>query len=251
MTDRPRRAVARGRFPQVSVLVAVLCCLPAVAGAQTVDDLVARNLKAKGGAEKWRSIQTLKMSGTVTASGMDLPIVVLAKRPNLMRQEVTLQTGRIVQAYDGTRAWMVNPLRGVATPQVVTGPEAALARDQADFDGDLIDYKAKGNRVELVGPETIDGRKVDHLKVTRKNGTTRDIYLDADTGLDVRTSMTIDQNGQPLAITTDLSDYRPVDGIMVPFSVEQRAGGTLLAQITIQHVEFNLPLDAAAFQMPR
>jgi outer membrane lipoprotein-sorting protein len=222
---------------------------PPAAPAATVDEIVAKNLKAKGGAEKWKSIQTMKMSGKVTAQGLELPMTVMAKRPNLMRQEMTLQDKKIIQSFDGTTVWMINPMMGSDTPQEMTGPQAEMAKSQADFDGDLVDYKSKGTAVDLVGQETIDGTKVYHLKVTRKNGTTRELFLDVDSGIDLRTISTIEREGQQATITSDLSNYQSVEGIMVPFSVKQSLNGTPIAQMTIDKVEFNVPIENSLFKL--
>jgi len=131
----------------------------------------------------------------------------------------------------------------------MTGPQADMAKSQADFDGDLVDYKTKGTTIDLIGQETIDGTKVYHLKVTRKNGTTRELFLDADTGIDVRTISTMEQNGQQATITSDLSNYQNVDGVMVPFSVKQSLNGAPIAQMTIDKVEFNVPIENSLFKL--
>ena len=88
-----------------------------------------------------------------------------------------------MQAYDGTTAWTINPMMGSDQPQEVPGPVAESLKEQADFDGPLLDYKAKGNTVELVGNEDLAGKKVHHLKLTRKGGKTMHFYLDAATGV--------------------------------------------------------------------
>ena len=233
----------------LAAALALVASITVAAQAQTVDDIVAKNLKAKGGAEKWKSIQTMKMSGKVTTQGIELPMTVMAKRPNLMRQEMTLQDKKIVQSFDGTTVWVINPMMGSDTAQEMTGPQADMAKSQADFDGDLVDYKTKGTTIDLIGQETIDGTKVYHLKVTRKNGTTRELFLDADTGIDVRTISTMEQNGQQATITSDLSNYQNVEGVMVPFSVKQSLNGTPIAQMTIDKVEFNVPIENSLFKL--
>jgi hypothetical protein len=135
--------------------------------------------------------------------------------------------------------------------RAVTGPEAQTAREQAEFDSPFIDYRSKGNTVELADPETIEGTKAAHVKLTRKTGQVEDHYFDADTGLERRTSITIERNGQKATVVSDLLDYRDVDGVKVPFSVKQSVNGTPLTQLTVDKVEFNVPMDAALFRMPK
>ena len=113
------------------------------------------NLKAKGGAEKWQSVKSVKMTGRMTAQGNEMPLTVYAMRPNYNRQEITMPAGKAIQAFDGTTAWVVNPMLGISTPQAVPGPAAEFAKHSADFDGALINYKEKGNTIELVGKENV------------------------------------------------------------------------------------------------
>ncbi len=135
-------------------------------------------------------------------------------------------------------------------PQELSGAQADSLKDQADFDGVLTDYKAKGSTVELVGTEDIDGRKAYHLKVTKKSGQIQHYFLDADSGIDLRVQTTLEQGGQQMNITSDLSNYQEVSGVMVPFSMKQSMNGMPLMQMTIEKVEFNVPMDDSIFKMP-
>jgi hypothetical protein len=152
---------------------------------------------------------------------------------------------------------MINPMMGAEAPQEVQGPQADMTREQSDFDGPLMDYKSKGTTVELVkgdGPDgtekLADGSKVFKLKVTRKGGRVQYLYLDADSGIEVKTTNQVEQGGQTLNIETELADYRAEDGIMVPHSVRNMVNGQPLMQMTVEKVEFNVPFEDALFKMP-
>ena len=218
--------------------------------APTVDEIIAKNIKAKGGADKIKGMQTMQMSGKATLQGMDVSMKIYSKRPNMTRQEVTLQDKTIVSAYDGATAWWINPLMGIDAAQELSGPQAESLKDQADFDGVLNDYKTKGHTVELVGTEDIDGKKAYHLKVTKKNGQVQHYFLDADSGIDLRVQTSVEQGGQQMNITSDLSNYQPVSGVMIPFSMKQSMNGMPLMTMTIEKVEFNVPIEDALFKMP-
>jgi len=153
----------------------------------------------------------------------------------------------MVRGFDGTTPWMMTS----GQVREITGPEAQATRDQADFDSPLVDYRAKGNTVELVGTETVDGVKVHHLKVTTKAGQVQQYFLDAETGLERQTSVTISQNGATFTVVSALSDYREVEGLKIPFSIKQTVNGTPATELTIEKAEFNVPLDAALFKMPK
>jgi len=236
-----------------------------VAQAQTVDEVVAKNLAARGGVEKLKALNSAKITGDVVQQGAKIHIVTYAKRPNMMRREMDAAVppgmpagpsgkpaggrGEQIVAFDGANVWVMNSLMG-PTPQAVTGPQADMAKQDADFDSVLLDYKEKGHKVQLVGTETIDGKKAYHLKITKKLGFVQDYYLDADTGLELRTSSTVDQNGQPVEIRTDLSNYQMVDGLSMPFTMTQSVNGKPVAEVTITKWEVNVPLQDDLFKMP-
>jgi outer membrane lipoprotein-sorting protein len=225
---------------------------PAAAPLPTVDDLIAKNLQAKGGAAKWQSVNSVKMTGKMTAQGTEMPLTVYAMRPNFNRQEITMPAGKAIQAFDGTTAWVVNPMLGIQTPQAVPGPAAELAKNSADFDGALINYKAKGNDIALVGKEQLEGKDVYHLKVTTKGGPVQHYLLDAESGIELRMSAEVELgSGQKQTLTTAMSNYKQVEGIMIPHTVTQTAGDRTLLQWTITTVEFNAVPDDSIFRLPK
>jgi outer membrane lipoprotein-sorting protein len=241
-------------------VAAVLACAFALspAAAQTVDELIARNLKARGGEEKLRALESMRMTGKVMLQGMELPMTIVAKRPNLFRQDMEIQDKKVVTGFDGTTAWVINPMMGSEAPQQIQGPQADLARDQADFDGPLLDYQKKGHTVELIkgeGPngteKLTDGTGVFHVRVTRKNGRVQHYYLDAESGIELKQSSEMEgPDGQKMNIEQELSDYREVDGLMVPHSVKSLMNGTPVVTMTVEKIEFNAPIDDSVFKMP-
>lgn len=221
-----------------------------LAPAQTVDDIIAKNLKSKGGLEKLQATNSLRMSGTINSQGNEMPLEVWSKRPNLFRREVAVQGQKIVQASDGKTVWMINPMTGVSTPQEVPADQANMMQADADFDGVFVDYKKRGTAIELVGAEKLAGKDVYHLKVTPKGSEVQDYFLDAASGLEVKVTRAVEQGGMKMNVETELSNYQDVNGLMVPFATRQSLNGTPIAQVTIQKVEFNVPIEDALFKMP-
>lgn len=236
-----------------AALAAALLAAAAAAHAQTVDEIVAKNLEAKGGAEKWKSINSVKMTGHISLQGKQLPLTIYAKRPNLNRQEISIQDSKLVQAFDGTTAWIINPLTGSETPQALPPAAAAMMKNSADFDGALIGYKDKGHTIELVGKEKLGDTEVYHLKVTMKGGDhVQDYYLDANTGIELKTAAQIDiGTGQTQTLETEMSNFEKVDGITIPHTVKQMVNGKPMVEMTIDNVAFNVPIDDAIFKMPK
>jgi outer membrane lipoprotein-sorting protein len=227
------------------------------AAAQTVDDLVAKNLQSRGGEAKLRAVQSMRISSSMSMQGMQLSMTMTQKRPNLMRQEVVIQDKTVVVAFDGQTAWTINPMLGSTTPQAIQGPQGEMTREGADFDGPLMDYKTKGSAIELIkgdGPDgtekLADGTKVYKLRVTRKGGQPRFLYLDAESGLERKMSTQMDQGGQTHTIEIELTDYRPEEGLMVPHTIRNVMDGQPMMQMTVQKVEFNVPVEDAYFKMP-
>lgn len=245
----------RKRTGIVLSALAVMVAFASAAAAQTpaatlsVDEIVAKHLATKGGAEKWKTVQTQKMTGVALAQGFELAMTVYAKRPNQSRQELTVEIPgqpvmTIVNLFDGSKAWMINPMTGSDVPQEMPAAETATAKAQSDFDGALVDYQAKGYTVVVAGRETVAGKQTYHLKVTRSDLPTQHFYLDPDTFVELRVS-----TEGPVASETDLADYKAVGGIMVPHSIRISQGGALQAELKILTVDFNVPVDDALFRV--
>jgi outer membrane lipoprotein-sorting protein len=216
-----------------------------------VDEIVAKYLAAKGGAEKLRAINTVKTTGRIKGPGGESPLTVWAKRPNMMRRDSTRDGQTLTIAFDGKTVWTVNSMMG-STPREITGQIAEMTRQDADdFDPVLLDYKQKGYTVDLVGTESVNGLPAYHLRVTKKNGRVQDIYLNTETLLESRITMKFDQLGKTGTAAIEFSDYKPVDGIMVPFSLRQSNNGQVVGEVIYKDVQFNVPIDDGIFTMPK
>jgi len=217
------------------------------AQSPTVDDLVARNLAARGGLEKLHSVQSIKQTSHISMQSTSASLVQYAKRPNLIRQEMSIAGQNIVQAFDGSTAWTINPLQtGSSAPVVVTVPMADAMKEQADFESPLVDYKTKGYKIEFIGAETVGGKKLNHLKLTSKSQRVQHCYLDDVTALEVKIV-----NESPTGmLEQELSDYRDVSGVKMPFAIKTSSAGVTMASISVDKVEINPAIDDALFKMP-
>lgn len=231
-------------------LTAVSLLLAAAAGAETADDVIAKFVAARGGMEKIKAIQSLDMTIKANQQGVEFPGKLEWKRPGKMRLEMTIQGKTMVQAYDGKTAWTVMPFLGSPDPQVMSADDAKDVVEQADMDGPLVDYKSKGNAVELVGRDEVDGSPAWKLKVTLKNGDTGYVYIDTETGLNVRETAKRKQQGSEIEIDSYQTNFKPVEGVMFPFAIENKVGGKSMGQFTIESVKANVPLDDKIFAMP-
>jgi outer membrane lipoprotein-sorting protein len=224
--------------------------------ALTADELIARNFKAKGGLEKWKSIDSIKQTVHLVSQGAPAEMTMYSKRPNLQRQELSVQGQLAVSAFDGKTAWIIHPQLG-PDPVVLSGLQAQMTKDQSDFDGPLVDYKDKGSTLELVGEEMTDGVQTYHLKLTRKNASdpgaperVEHVFLDATTFLETKVVSDSNMGGSAMTIETEFANYKTVDGVTIPFSIKTRSNGVLAVEMTVNTVEFNVKLDDAFFRMP-
>lgn len=236
-----------------SLWVVILLCLPLLAWSQTAEELVAKNIAAKGGMEKIKAIHSLRLTGNFQDSdGFQAQVGQDAKAPNLLRQTFALQGMQQVQAYDGSTGWQINPFQGRKDPEILGEDDLRSMTEDADFYGPLVDAAEKGNKVEYVGHATIDGDDALKLKVTLKNGDIIDYYLDPDTFLEFRTERQQFIRGAVSLTVTELGSYKQVDGVFFPtsYTSSNRRDMRNASTVTIAKMEANVPLDDAAFKMP-
>jgi len=232
-------------------LVALAVLVPSLY-AQTVDEVVAKNIQARGGMDKLKSVKTIKTTATMTMGpGMEAPGVMFQKRPERARLEFTIQGLTAIQAYDGSKGWQIMPFMGKKDAELMSADETKEVQEMADLDGPLVDYKAKGNTVELLGKDKIEGTDAYKLKVTLKNGDVQTQYLDADSFLEIKEETTRTVRGTEHVVESSVGDYKEVDGIVFPFAVESSMKGSDEKQkITISKIELNVPVDDSVFKMP-
>ena len=239
-------------FRKTLMLFALGLLLAPVVQAQTVDEILVKHYQAMGGLEKIKALNSTRITGTVgVGPGVDAPFTLEKKRPGKSRMEFTFQGMTGVQAFDGEKSWSVMPFMGKKDPEVGSDEDNKNAQDDADFDGSLVNYKAKGHTVELVGKESVEGADTFKLKVTKKNGNVEYHYLDAETYLLVKTEGKAKRRGTELEVETTFSDYKDVDGYMEPFSIEQGAKGMPQKQkMTFTKIEMNVPINDTRFAVP-
>lgn len=225
---------------------------PAAAPSPTVDDIVARHVAWRGGLKKIRAIQTLREQGRVSA-GADRQGVVTRerKRPSRSRFEFTVQGVTSVFVSDGQHGWKMSPFDGDTGPSPLPDEVVAEAAEQADIEGPLVDWQAKGHKVELDGHESVGGRDTYKLKLTLKNGGVRYEYLDVKTLERVRTESTRTVRGRPVLIEITYGDYRKSGGVRFPHLIDvETAGRPQGLHVMVDTIEVNPPLSDDRFKLP-
>jgi len=234
-----------------SLLAVAFLAAGSAATAQTVEDVVRRYLDARGGIVKLRSVQSLRLTGTMELPGVSAPFVLELKRPGKMRTEFTVEGQAGIRAWDGRVAWKRLPLPGEG-PRAMDPDEAAEARAEADVDlSPLVDFRAKGYSVELAGRDRLPGGDTWKLVVRGPDGPPRTLHLDARTHLTVQVVDRRDLDGREVEFVTEVGDYRPVSGLVFPHRMEVGPKGSPDRQrLVIRRIEVNPPLDDSRFAMP-
>jgi hypothetical protein len=241
---------ARG-LVHVPLAVAALL-LPAAGFAQTLDEIVSRHVEARGGREALAALRSVRMAGRAFAgAGREAIVTREIARPGRVRTEFVFQGTTGVYAWDGAAGWRVSPLDGRFAPEPLPDEEAAVTAEQADVDGPLVDWKAKGHALELIGSESLPGGQARHLRLTLKSGAVRELWLDAASGLVVRSLARRMLRGREVALETSFGDYRKTDGVAFARSIEAGVvGRPQRLRVVVESVETNVPIDEARFRMP-
>ena len=233
------------------LLLAVFCFNPS-ASSQTADELVNKNIEAKGGMDKIKAVKTRRMTGKMIGGGIVAATGQENMRPNLVRETFSLQGMTAVQAYDGSTGWQVQPFGGRKDPELMGEDDLRDLLIDSDFDGPLVDYQAKGNVIEFLGHDTVDGDDALRLKVTLKDGDIIYYYLDPDTFLEIRKETQEFIRGSVRESVSDLGSYKPIAGVMYPFSIASgpKNDPTSWQTVTVEKIEVNVPLDNSEFALP-
>jgi hypothetical protein len=258
-------------------------------------EIADRNVAARGGLRAWRAVQTMSLAGKLGAGGnqratlavpapergpgrgsvkpmvsqrpaeeVQLPFVMELERPRKMRFELEFNGQRAIQVFDGANGWKLRPYLNRSVVEPYTADELKTASMQADLDGPLVDYAAKGTRVELAGMEKVEDRDTYKLKLTMKNGEAIHVWIDAETFLEAKMEgqpRRLDGSYHPVEVY--FRDYRTVDGLQIPYVLETKVlqvDRTALGfkdppvpaeRIVVENAVVNPKLDEALFAKPQ
>jgi outer membrane lipoprotein-sorting protein len=250
MTQRLRPTGPRLLSLAVVALLTITAALSA-APAPTVDSIVADYVAARGGLAKIRAIKSLRQTGRAFAGqGREALVVRELKRPGRIRFEFTVQGVTAVFVCDGTKGWKVSPFDDMELKEL---PEDVTqeAIEQADIEGPLVDWKAKGHQVELVGSETVNGRETHKLKLTLKTGAVRYEYIDVSSHFELRADSTRQVRGRDVQIETTFAEHKKTGGVLFPRRIEVASvGRAQRLRVVVDKVEVNPTLSDARFERP-
>jgi len=236
------------------LLLASLATAPtfAAAAAPTLAQILARAYTARGGLVRLRTLQGQRITGTISfgndASG---PFFVEFRRPLKMHMEMTVQNQTMIRVYNGTEGWANNPFAGKTNPDAMTEDDLKNISEEADFDGPLVDYSKKGNKVELVGKDKVEDKDVWRVRMTTKTGDVRYYSFDATTFLLLKWEGQRQARGKVIPVQSYFRDYRDVNGMKFAFAIDSGSSPTDLTQkIIIEKIELNPQVPDSEFAKP-
>jgi hypothetical protein len=221
--------------------------------AQTADEIVSKYIKTIGGMDKLEAVKSVRRSGKFTGGGgFEARVTEEKKRPDLIRQEFSIQGMVGVNAYDGKTGWKIEPWEGKKDAEPLGEEEMKSIQEDSDFDGPLVNYASKGNKVEYVGIDPVQGDDTYKLKVTLKNGDIQYYYMDTDYYVPIKIDTKRFIRGEERESETYLGDYKEVAGVYFPYSMEMgQKGSSFHQKISIEKVEVNVPLTDTRFIEPK
>lgn len=229
----------------------VLVISAGIARAQTVDEIIAKNIQARGGLEKLKAVKSLRTTVKFSDGSFRADFRQENKRPGKVREEFIVQGMAQIQAYDGNTGWQISPFGGRKDPDLLSQDDMKGLIVDGDIDGPLVDYKEKGHKAELVGHDSMEGTDCFKIKLSMKNGDVRYYYLDTDSYLELKIEVQTTIRGALQESELYYGDYEQVNGIYYPFAVEQaQKGSSSRQQFSVQKIEQNVDLDDALFAMP-
>jgi len=216
--------------------------------AQSADEIVARHVAAVGGQNVIGLVKSISMETTTNVGDNDMPGTVVILDGVAFRSESDFNGAKIVQCYTAKGGWFVNPAAGVTDPTPMPDDQFQSGRNQIYVGGDLHDYAANGNKLELLGKDA----NTYTVRLTTKYHAESTYVFDAATYLVKSITRKGKFQDQDVDITTSFSDYRKTGvGLMLPYAMSVDFGGQFSVSITVNKVEMNKTVDPTICDLPK
>ncbi|MFI5196021.1 MAG: hypothetical protein ACHQD8_02935 [Chitinophagales bacterium] len=227
------------------VTASILFAGSMIAKAQTADEIIQKHITAIGGADNWKKITSIKMTGSINAGGAELPISFITVNGKGWRMEFSINGMSNYTILTTKEGWAYFPIQGQTKPEAMTADDVKESQDQLDIQGPLIDYQAKGNKVTYLGKDDMEGTECHKIKVAYPNGKEETMYIDASNYYHIRSVEKTKSNGKEEEQTQNFGNFQKIpEGIVYPMSIE--GGG--MGRMEIKTVEINKPVDESIFK---
>ena len=219
---------------------------------QTTEEVLSKHQAAMGSPEKWSAVKSLVMKNKFSVQGMDIESKTSVLVGQGFRTEVEVMGNEIITAIDGENGWMMRPamMGGTGSPEAMPADQVKMASSQKNIGSTLIIAQKEGAKIELVSKEKLDGADVYLLKITKKDGDESQVYVSASTFFIVKTTGKLKANGQEIDTEVNFSNYKLVDGLYFPFTIETASPMGGMMTVDTLSVEVNPSIDASIFAKP-
>ncbi len=231
----------------ISVFAIIFIACVNLVQAQSLNEVLNNHFKAVG-QDKLVNVQSISVKAKVSQMGMEMPMEMKIKKPNMFLVTISMQGQQMIQAFDGQKGWMIAPWMS-AEPQELSGQQLQQAMEQANLEGELYYYDKKGSSAELAGKVNIDGKDAYRIKLATKDGNTKDYFIDAATYYISKVKAKVSAQGQTVDVEQVMSENKTIDGITMPMKIETKSPmGS--AVILMEEIKFNEKFDEAIFKQP-
>ncbi|MBS1919529.1 MAG: hypothetical protein JST17_04670 [Bacteroidetes bacterium] len=232
------------------IILAILCFSFTATRSQTVDEIIQKYSDAVGGLNTFASVKTLSMTGNVAMQGMDMPMTVQIINGKAMKSNVEVMGQKIINLYKDGKGWTINPFAGATTPTEVTGSELNDLQNQANIANQLMDYKKRGNKVELQGEEDVDTVKCFKILLTRSGDNKTSTYFISTVDYLLKKSIsTKDIQGQEVEIESYYNGYKYFDGLKISTDITVKMQGQVFQEIKFSDIKVNREIDEKVFDL--
>ena len=232
-----------------SICLVATMLMASVASAQTTEEILAKHEAAMGGADKWATVKTAVIKNKFSVQGMDIDSKTSLIIGKSFRQEVEVMGNKIITVIDGDKGWMNRPamMGGTGEPEDMPAEQVKMASSQKTLGSILTNAKKDGYKIELVSKEKLEGADVYLLTVTKPSGEDSKVYVSTTSNFVVKTQSKVQANGQEIDSEVSFSNYKMVNGLAFPHTVETAnpMGGMMTVETV--SVEINPTIDSAIF----
>lgn len=220
--------------------------------AQTADEVVNKHVEAIGGLANWKKVNSLVQNGTMSVQGLSIDLTITTVNGKGSRQDIVAMGMNNYMIVTPTEGWRFFPIQQQQAPEAMTADDVKESQDMLDVTGSLVDFKAKGHSIELLGKEDVDGTECFKVKLTQKGGKTETYFIDTKTYYIVKNVTVMKANGQEAEVFTTYSNYQKLpEGISVPMSMSIPLGPGMNVDLTVAKVEVNKAVDEAIFKVSK
>ncbi len=226
-------------------LILVLLFAP-TAFSQSPTKVLKNAEKAMGGEKAIRAVRSTEVSGAVKRAGDGATgrFSMRTAKPNLFNVEYDLGGFEVELGSNGRSGWMRDSLTGLRT---LTGDMSNHFQAMSAFSNSLwLGLKKERAKFTNGGTATVNGKAASVVLITTAKNVTIKLYFDKASNLLIRDDFPFGDT----RVTTDFSDYRKTDGVVMPYSITRISGPEELV-FKVEKVNSNSKLSTADFDFPK